>query len=168
MPKLKTPSLKTLCTVRLGTITSVQAFEEELAMAGRNIDKWARDIMSKTGFVIEPVESDLEIVKVAGAIFGFTGAAPRSKIFKLALDPRFGLRKLPPEAFLLAVLAAEQKNGECWLAGMDAIKDSDDLPDRFYAERRDDGETCLGTFFDVPGHLFDPDDIWLFGRIQKR
>jgi hypothetical protein len=152
--------LKVWKTIKLGIGKTADDFRKALKGNGFNIGDWANDILGKPAFMVATEETEVGLVKIAVAELGFKKGARRDQIYERAKE--LGLELCSPEAGpQLRLQYRDQPNGEWVLIGMEPIADSVGCLRVFLVER-DGSELWLGGSWSDPGHVWSPDDQWVF------
>jgi len=153
-------------TINLGTgLKTTDDFRKALKGRGFNIGNWANDILGKPAFTAANEATEVDLVKVTVAELGFKKGARRDQIYERAKE--LGLELCAPEVGpQLRLQYQDQPNGEWLLIGMEPITGSDGYLLVFYVER-DASELWLDSGWGGPGHVWDPDNPWVFRLPRK-
>ncbi len=145
---------------------------------GPGISEGFRRVLSEAGRAVIPKETEFDLVKVAATGLGFREGAPRDQIY--ARGKEFGLELCPPEVgeqleFQHDKQHDKKSGGKSILIAMEAIHLAN-VPGYaghyvvfFLVEGSADTYTkvCLFRKFINPGHVWAPDDEWVFVRPRK-
>lgn len=160
------PSFSAWLTVKLGTFQNVELLIDSIKKAGCDIGRWALDIMGKTAFKISEVETEIELVQVSVADFGFKNGAKIKDIFAKAIE--YGLMLCPNEVGpQLRLQYTDQSRGEWLIVAMEAISGSDSRLRLFFVSCHGDGGMWLSTGYGGPDCVYDPDVVFVFARARK-
>lgn len=153
-------------TIKLGTdLKTADDFRKAFKDNGFNISGWANDILGKSAFTVATEATEIDLVKVTVAELGFKKGARRDQIYDRAKE--LGLEICPSEVGpQLRLQYRDQPNGEWVLIGMEPILVSYGYL-RVFVLGRHDSALWLSDRWSIPGHVWHPGHLWLFGRPRK-
>ena len=164
---LEPSPFKTLCTVRLGSIKSIDDLRLAVLATYRQISTVAEYVIANR-LRISAQEYDLEIVRASGEQLGFTKPATRAEISKRALSCEPGIELLPTEAAVLAAIKHDaQPKGERLYVMMRPEADSHGdwyMLQVVRCSREENGKAWLSDSLAVSHLTYGPECIWLFAR----
>lgn len=151
-------------TIRVGSYKSIDAHRMALSKKGMNISRWADHVLGNIDVAV--AEAEVDLVKVLSAQLGFTAAARRDDIHRVAFS--MGLKRCVPDIGpRLREEYTDQPLGEWVIIGMDAVCGSVGYPEVFVVERDDYGALWLNSFWVISGHLWSPESRWVFALAHR-
>jgi hypothetical protein len=146
-------------TIKVGGYKDVDAYRKALSKKHMNISRWADHALGNID--VAAAELEVDLVKVLSAQLGFTSAARRDDIHRVAFS--MGLERCVPDIGpRLREEYTDQPLGEWVIVGMDAVRGSVGYPEVFVVERDDYGTLWLNSFWVISGHLWSPESRWVF------
>jgi hypothetical protein len=165
---LRSPEFRSVGIIRFGSYAEARSLRNAVEAAGCIITQGANDIILGRNFSISQQHPDLEIVEVSGAELGFTKPVTRSQIYLRATKLSFGLCTLPLEAGpLIAITYTQIETDQGRFVATEPFADDRSAPNLFIIGRAPNEDRKLLTYYAYGNKVYDPANLWLFGRDSK-
>lgn len=155
-------------TIKIGTgcCQTVNSLHDALRAGGYKIGDWrTTDIFEKSAFKVAVEETEVDLVKITVAEFGFKSGASREQIYEHA--KKLGLEVCSAEVGpQLRLQYKSQSKGEWLRIGMEPIFNID-TPGVFCV-MRDDSGLWLWSSWGSPNLFCRPNEQWVFCRPRRK
>lgn len=150
-------------TIKLAPgLNKITDFIEEFKKAGYKMSDYTEKVLIESNMVVEPTQTEVNLVMVSGSELGFTKPASRQKIYSRAA--RLGLGIAPSWAGLqLRLNRSNQPVNESLLIAMEPLTGSGHSVG-IILKRHGDGEQRVNTTEIVSWDLWDPEELWVFQK----
>ena len=163
--------------IRVGGVCKLELLCR-LQLGGVRLNESARTLFADDRFTTSAASSVVETAEVSVASLGLHNGAPFARIVEqaasiglspcpLELGPHFRLQYTDqPEGFLGQAASQHRAPPGSITVASTQLSDDEDTPKGFYL-RRIEGALWLRGYRSSPGHVWNPEDIFVFSRLHN-